>query len=177
MANAVDSIQFLAELLSGQAIPVVSSERLAPSTFYDLRYRIFVIASAFEIHAKPYAPNMRRIQGARLKLLQFIACRPWLLGMVRVWSKAQHDAQLSMASSQRLRRGFLGDTMHDDVVSFLVARGILSRMNSHLADGPNTAWLGQLHSRITEEELFGRERHVLKELVSVKITNAMLEGW
>ena len=124
MDKIANPLKAIGELLAGRAQPVVVPERLAPSAIYDLQYRVAVIASALEMHAKPYGLNQRRIHAARLKLLQFIACRPRLLGMFRSWSQAQHDAQLSFATSQRLRRGFLGDQMHEDVVALLVARGV-----------------------------------------------------
>ena len=170
-------LQALGELLGGRAQPVFAPERLAPSATYDLQYRIAVIASAFQLHAKPDRFSQQRIHAARLKLLQFISCRPWLLGMVRSWSKSQHDAQLSIVTSQRLRRGFLGDQMHEHVVTFLVARGILNWSGSHISAGPDVGWLGQLHSANLQHNFFPVERGVLEELRSIRITNTMLEGW
>ena len=177
MDKPINPLQAIGELLAGRAQPVIAPERLAPSAIYDLQYRMAVIASAFEIHAKPYAFSQRRIHAARLKLLQFIACRPWLLGMLRRWGEAQHDAQLSMATSQRLRRGFLGDQMHEDVVAFLLARGMLIWSGSHIAAGPGADWLRQLHSANIEHGLFSVERDALEKMLNIRITNAMLEGW
>jgi hypothetical protein len=167
----------IGELLSNRALPVIAPERLAPSAIYDLQYRMAVFASAFEIHAKPYAFGQRRIHSARLKLLQFIACRPWLVGMVRKWSEARYDAQLSLATSQRLRRGFLSDQMHEDVVAFLVARGVLDRSGAHLITSAHGDFLTRLHLTNIKEDLFSVERTVLKDLLAVQITNPMLEGW
>jgi hypothetical protein len=177
MARTSDSFHILAGLLAGRAQPVINPERLAPSAFYDLQYRIFLIAATFEVHAKPFSLDRRRIHAARLKLLQFIACRPWLLEMLRSWSAAQGDAQLSIISSQRLQRGFLGDQMHDDVVSLLVARGILVRIETHITSGDNFGLLTELYSMSIKQGLFSDERTALDELLDVKITNAMLEGW
>src|SRR6202049_295348 len=120
MDKIANPLQAIGELLAGHAQPVVAPERLAPSAIYDLQYRMAVTASTFEMHSKPHGMNQRRIHAARLKLLQFVASRPRLLAVLRNWSKAQHDAQLSISTSQRLRRGFLGDQMHEDVVTFLV---------------------------------------------------------
>jgi hypothetical protein len=177
MDKISNPIHALANLLSGRAQPIVVPERLAPSAIYDLEYRMSVIAAAFEIHAKPYGvAGQRRVAAVRLKLLQFVACRPWLTAMMREWSGAQHDAQLAMASSQRLRRGFLGDQMHEDVMEFLVARGVFVRIGSHIVSG-NMSFLTDLYSASVERGLFPAERRVLHELLDVQITNAMLEGW
>jgi len=171
-------IQILAELLqAGQAKPLVRPDRFAPSAFYDLHYRMLVLAYAFEIHANPFASQQRRISSARLRLLQFAACRPWLLPTLRQWSDARDDAQLSVFSSQRLRRGFLGDTVHDDVVAFLVARRVFSRMGAHLITDTNAILLTQLNQAGIANRLLSAERLVLEELANVKITNYMLEGW
>lgn len=178
MPSVDKPLQVLAELLqSGRARPAVSTERFAPSAFYDLHYRMLVIASAFEIHAKTYALVHRRIHAARLKLLQFIACRPWLVPALRRSSGVQRDNQLSVFSSQRLRRGFLGDRMHDDVVAFLVARGVFERMDAHLVSGVNAGELKLLYLAGMEHELFSVERRVLQGLAAIKISNDMLEGW
>jgi hypothetical protein len=177
MAKGADSFRVLAELLAGKAQPVIEPDRLAPSAFYDLQYRIFLIAATFEIHAKPFSIDRRRIHAARLKLLQFIGCRPWLLEMMQSWSAAQYDAQLSMISSQRLRRGFLGDQMHDEVVSLLVARGILSRTDTQISSGDHSGFLTELYSISAREGFFSGERDALRKLLDVRITNAMLEGW
>ena len=177
MDNAQDPLQMIGEMLVGRALPTVNPERVAPSSVYDLQYRIAIIASAFELHAKPFAVTSRRIQSMRLKFLQFIACRPTLTQMVEDWSKTQHDAQLSLALSQRMRRGFLGDQMHDDVISFLVARGQLKRSGQFLATGLEMRMLRELHAVNVENGLFSAERQVLARLGPVRITNAMLEGW
>src|SRR5690606_4111004 len=110
---------------------------LAPSAIYDLQYRLTVVACAFVRHARTDVLGNLRMQAARLKLYQFVACRPRLLPVVKEWSKHRSDAQLSMLSSQALRRGFLSDQMHDDVIAFLVARNSLIHANQYLASGPD----------------------------------------
>jgi hypothetical protein len=177
---ASNPLQLLAELLqSGRANPAISLKRLASSSFYDLQYRMFVIAATFEIHSKQFGLQQRRIGAARLKLLQFVACRPWLMPIVRNWSEAEHDPQTLLHSSQRLRRGFIADSMHDDVVDLLVARNILVRLGTgtHLASGANVDLLAKLHLAGVEQELFSAERRILQELLDVRVTSNMLEGW
>jgi len=77
-------LRLAAMLEASGARPEVTPERLAPSTVYDLEYRVRIIAMAFQIHAAPdkYS-TMPRVQGRRLKLLQFVAIRPWLVSVIR----------------------------------------------------------------------------------------------
>lgn len=177
MDRVANPLEAIGELLAGRARPVIALERLAPSATYDLQYRTAVIAAAFELHAKPVGQGDRRILAPRLKLLQFIPCRPWLLDMVRRWSKAQGDAQLLLATSQRLRHGYLGDQTHEEVLAFLIARGMLAWSPPHVTAGPGFEWLRQVYVASVEREIFCAERAVLKDLLGIRITNAMLEGW
>jgi hypothetical protein len=172
------ALQTLANLLqSGRARPILQPQRLAPSAFYDLDYRMFIVASAFEIHAKPFALGQRRIYAARLKLLQFVAFRPWLVPVIRKWSETQGYAQQSVLSPQQLRKGFLGDEMHENIVAFLVARGVFLRMDAHLASGVNADLLKRLYFKGVEDKLFSPGLNALRELIDIRITNNMLEGW
>lgn len=172
------SLHALTELLRGAgAEAVLVPQRVAPSTIYDLQYRIIINACAFEQHAKPYQSGPRRVQSARQKLVQFVAMRPWLVGVVRDWSSTQHLPQLSMAVSQRLRRGFLGDEMHESVVAFLVAARAFRYDGAHLAAGENAHMLAKWAAAAVESALFVSERVAIDELHEIKITNTMLEGW
>ena len=177
MDRVANPLEAIGELLAGRAHPVISPERLAPSSIYDLHYRMAVVAAALELHAKASVAGERRMLAARLKFLQFIACRPWLLDMVRHWSKAQRDAHLLLGTSQRLRYGYLGDQMHEEVIVFLVARGILEWTGAHVKAGPYAEWLRELHAESVARGLFSAERSALTELLTIRITTAMLEGW
>lgn len=172
-------IKTLVALLQGSAAkPVIVPSRLAPSAIYDVEYRTAVIGLLFEKFAKPFGlSGHRRISAARLKLLQFITLRPWLLPAIREWSKGTDQGALAIAHSIRIRRGFLSDTAHDDVINFLVACGIFFRHESHLVSGQKDHSLAEIASSIEERDLFAREREVILELDEVKITNSMLEGW
>jgi hypothetical protein len=172
------AVETLAQLLqSSTAKPVINAHRFAPSAVYDLQYRMFIIGAAFEMHAKPFAIDRRRISTSRLKFLQFVAMRPWLVPIMREWSDTQGYAQQSLLSPHQFRRGFLGDTTYDETVDFLVARGVFDRQKAHLADGSNIAFLNRLYTAGLERELFGVALQTLKELSDIKITNPMLEGW
>jgi hypothetical protein len=150
-------------------------ERLAPSAIYDLDYRVFVVAAAFERHAKAAPPIGRRIHATKLKLLQFIAVRPRLLPIIKEWSTAKQDEELTF-TTQDLRRGFLGDQMLDSVVAFLVARGALEWMGTHLVEGKNAALLSAINEATIASGLFELERQTIEALGDFKITVRMLEG-
>lgn len=172
----LSAIEKLSELLqAGHAKPRVRTDRLVPSAIYDLDYRVFVIAAAFELHAKPAPPIARRIHATKLKLLQFIAIRPWLIPVIKNWSLAKDDKEPSF-STQDLRRGFLGDQTFDSIVAFLVARGALEWMGRYLAAGPNSGLLTTIYMAATNGGLFEAERQALGELAGVKVTLHMLEG-
>jgi hypothetical protein len=170
------AIETLSELLqAGHAKPRVRTERLVPSAIYDLDYRVFVVAAAFELHAKPAPHIARRIHATRLKLLQFVAIRPRLISVIKAWGVAKDDEELSF-SAQDLRRGFLGDRMFDSVIAFLVARGALEWMGTHLAAGANSGLLTNIYMAAVNGGLFEAERRTLEEFAGVTVTVRMLEG-
>lgn len=172
------ALEALGALLSGgDVMPIVRKERAAPSTMYDLRYRLAIDALAFMAFAKDDGSGVPRVRAAELKLVQFISIRPWLLRVVEGWSAEQSEPQVSFNAAQRLRRGFLGDTMHDDLVQYLVASNVLGRHGSHVTAGARAAILASVAERATALDLFASERAVMNAFRGVKITNRMLEGW
>lgn len=172
-------LQKLAALLAAcGAQPDITPERLAPSTEYDLEYRVLIIAMAFQIHAASDRYSSRpRIQNRRLKLLQFIAMRPWLVSVIHEWSVSRHNAQRSLDSEEGLRRGFISDAMHDEVLDFLVAAGVLRREESYVIPGTNSSVIFDLYSEALGRSLFDAELTALRLLKGIAITNEMLEGW
>jgi hypothetical protein len=177
MANPTALERLRGILESGGARPNINPSRLAPSAVYDLEYRVSIIASVFEIHSKSYLLGKRRMRASHMKLLQFVAIRPWLVPVIRQWSESLGFAQQSMFSPQQLRRGFLGDREHDSVVAFLVARGVVERIDAHVVSGANADVLMRLHLAATKNELFSASLQALRDLTEIRITNDMLEGW
>jgi hypothetical protein len=173
--NDANPLQLLTELLAGYATPVIKPDRLAPSATYDLDYRISLIAFSFELHAKPYTQGKRWIGTAKLKLLQFVAQRPWLLPVIRQWGNSQKDSEMSLLSPQHLRRGYVGDKMFNDVLDYLVARGYFVRNESHLIETDQDL-SRRMYRNAVENCLFESERSALAEFNTVKLTNLMLEG-
>ena len=89
MANQAP-LQTLADLLRGSSAKLlIEPSRFAPSTVYDLEYRLVVVACAFDLHSKAALVKIRRIQAVRLKLMQFVAVRPWLFPVVQDWAASQ----------------------------------------------------------------------------------------
>ena len=177
MANQAP-LQTLADLLSGSSAKLlIEPSRFAPSTVYDLEYRLVVVACAFDLHSKTALVKIRRIQAVRLKLMQFVAVRPWLFPVVQDWAASQKEPQLHRLASQSLRRGFLGDETHDKVIEYLVAHDALRREKAFLVASSNGAFLANLAAAANEANLFMEERHTLQDLLNVRVTNSMLEGW
>ena len=67
--------------------------------------------------------------------------------------------------------------MHDKVVAFLVARGLVQQMDSHLVSVEHSDFLKRLYVAATENHLFSASVNALRELADIQITNKMLEGW
>jgi hypothetical protein len=168
------SLSTLAELLRGVR-PIVDIERMAPSTIYDLQYRIAVTACAFEIHASEIG-SQRRIHAGKLKLFQFMAIRPWLVPVLTEWAASERDTQPWLALSQRLRRGFVGDQTFDRVIDFLAARDVVRLIGVHVISGSNVAVLARSYSATIEQDIFASERSVLLKLKDIRVTNQMVEG-
>ena len=179
MHRKAPPIQELAEMLQqSRATPVVVPSRVAPSAIYDVEYRTAVIALVFQMFSKPYGgAGHRRISYARLKLLQFVVMRPWLLAAVKEWSAAGNQESLALAQSVRIRRGFLSDTAHDDIMNYLIAADVFFRHENHVLAGQNGKVLAETVTFIKRNDLFSGERKVIDELGHVKVTNEMLEGW
>lgn len=172
-------IQELVSLLeNGFAKPILVPSRLAPSAIYDMQYRTAVIALVWSRFSKAFgAAEHRRISSSRLKLLQFIALRSWLLPSIKEWSKGVGQSSFAFAHSMRIRRGFLSDTAHDDVINYLAACGIFLRQESHLVSGTNSKILDEITESIEEQGFFATELNTIRELSDIRITNEMLEGW
>ena len=171
------TLQALAELLGQVDVtPVIQSRRLAPSTLYDVDYRLAIVACAFDVHSKKPRGTTRRISAARLKLLQFVAARPWLLSAIQEWSATRNESQPQLLLPHSLRRGFLGDRTHDQIVFYLTAQNALRRQRGYLVESARTAVLLDLVAGIEAADLFREERRVLNALSNTTLTLKMLES-
>jgi hypothetical protein len=103
--------------------------------------------------------------------------RPWLLDVVREWSASRKDRQRSLQSSQSLRRGFLSDGMHDNIIDYLVATGCLFKQKGQIAEPISSVILSGLFDTSEKDGLFTTETDAIRELNEIVITNDMLEGW
>lgn len=179
MASASHPIRELAALLrDSTAKPVIVPSRLAPSALYDVEYRTAVIAVIFSRFARTIAPSpLRKISAAKLKLMQFVSSRPWLLPAIKEWSEVGPHEGLAFAYSVRIRRGFLSDTAHDDVVNYLTACRILTRQDTQVVEGEMIDTLLAVAKSVADGNLFSGEVAAIDELESIAITSQMLEGW
>jgi len=179
MMTTENPIQTLADLLSNsKARPLVVASRLAPSPMYDLEYRTSIIAMIFQNFAKTFEYGLgRRMLASKLKLLQFVTIRPWLLPAVQEWSAASSQGALTLTYSARIRRGFLSDTAHEDVINFLTACNILVRQNHHLISGSKADELEKIAAISSQHGLFENELKIILDLTHLKLTTNMLEGW
>ena len=170
------SISQLAELLGGHAKPVIRPQRLAPATIYDIDYRMAVNALTIKRHGIPTDEGDLRIDSARLKLFQFVAQRPNMLPAMRMWAKDKQVSGLLRDSSQRLRRGYLGDSTHDQVTEFMIACRVLRAEGRHFVTEKTSQYIANIVSTAEAQNLFFSERSALEELAKLRVTNAMLEG-
>jgi hypothetical protein len=170
------SVSQLVELLGGHAKPIIRPQRLAPATIYDIDYRMAVVALTIQKHGTKTDDGELRIDAARLKLFQFIAQRPNMLPAMRDWAKSKHVSGLLRDSSQRLRRGYLGDSTHDQVVEYMVACKILRIEGRNFISDKSSQYIAAIVSVSESENMFATERSALQELAGFRVTNAMLEG-
>ena len=171
------TLKTLAALLDrADATPVIQLSRLAPSTIYDIDYRLAIVACAFDTHSKESTGRSRRIRAIWLKLVQFVATRPWLLPVFQAWAAGGKDSQQDLLMPQSLRRGFIDDRTHDSVVFFLTAYDAFRREKGFLVASARSRVLSDLVAAIKEDNLFEQERRVLEELTSTIPTVKRLEG-
>jgi hypothetical protein len=175
MSEGDDLVRELADLLArANARPVLVRERIAASTLYDADYHLVVVACAFVIHAKPDATGRTQILAPWLKLLQFVAVRPRLAPDLRFWAATRRNADLE--TWRKMPRGYVGDRIHDSIIDFLVAGGVLEQDKDRLFGGRRAHVLKRLYERATGEGLFATEREVLDGLLAVRPNRTMLGG-
>jgi hypothetical protein len=179
LSDRAHPIHELAGLLrDSSAKPVIVPARLAPSALYDVEYRTAVIALVFARFARTIAPStLRKLSAAKLKLMQFIVLRPWLLPAIKEWSEVGPHEGLAFAYSIRIRRGFLSDSAHDDVINYLTACRILNRQDTQVVEGEQIGILVAVAKSVMDENLFSGELKVIDDLDNITISNQMLEGW
>ena len=166
----------LAELLGGHARPVIRPQRLAPATIYDLDYRMAVIALTIWKLGTETDEGDLKIDSARLKLFQFVAQRPTMLPAMGEWAKSKHASGLLRDSSQRLRRGYLGDSTHDQVIEYMIACKSLRAEGRNFIAKKSDKYIGGIVAEAESQEMFVTERLALQELGALRVTNTMMEG-
>lgn len=143
------------------------------STIYDLDYRISIIACAMQSLSKTNASGVREVLANWLKLAQFTAMRPALLSHFLEWFD---DRKQPTLASQRWRRGFVGDRIHDSVIDFLCAEGAVRRDGDLLLSGPRYAMLSDIAEIVRTSDVFRDERFILAKFSEFRPIKAMLSG-
>jgi hypothetical protein len=170
--NLISGLQTL--LKEAMLTPRVRSERVVRSTLYDLDYHVAVIACVFSLAASGDQARQSGLKAHQLKLLQFVAMRPNLLGAFQRWASARLRPDL--LAWQAMPRGFLGDLTHDRTIDLLVACGVLSRSNDRLVAGPRFRLLEKVYEEILESDLLQSEREAIRTLSLLKVSNKMIGG-
>jgi hypothetical protein len=158
-------------LAQANATPRINRKRIVPSTLHDANYHLTIIACAMRIHAKE---STKRVLAPWLKLLQFVAARPSLVGDLVEYSKSRRQGDLHQWSL--MPRGYLGDQTHDGVVDFLVAAEVLRRDGDCVEAGPRYSVLEAIALQVEDGQMFVAERNILNRLLAVKPNRVMLGG-
>jgi len=170
------AVSQLADLLGGHAKPIIRPQRLAPATIYDIDYRMAVVALTIHMHGAKTEEGELRIDSARLKLFQFIAQRPNMLPAMKNWARSKHASGLLPDSSQRLRRGYLGDSTYEQVVEYMIACKMLRADGRYFISEKASRYISEIIAVAEGQEMFVSERTTLQDLTELRMTIAMLEG-
>jgi hypothetical protein len=143
------------------------------STIYDLDYRLSIVACAMHTLSTADVLGERKVLANWLKLAQFTAMRPALLSHFLEWLDERKAPTLA---SQRWRRGFVGDRMHDAVIELLAAEGVLHRQGDLLFSGSRYSMLAEIEATVRSRDVFRNERFVLAKFADLRPIKAMLGG-
>jgi hypothetical protein len=164
----------LADLLAAAKAPLSIAPKVSTrSTIYDLDYRVAIVACAMQQLSTSDLLGHRKIIANWLKLAQFTAMRPALLSHVLEWIE---DRKSTTLVSERWRRGFVGDGVHDAVIEFLAAQGIVRRQEDLLLSGERYAVLADIETTVRANKAFINEREVLTRFSTLRPIKAMLSG-
>ena len=164
----------LGELLSTANAQLSIAPKVSTrSTIYDLDYRVSIVACAIQALSTPDVLGQRKVIANWLKLAQFTAMRPAMLSHVLEWIEERKSTVLF---SERWRRGFVGDRVHDAVIEYLSAQGIVQRQEDLLLSGPHYSVLAEVESTVRANDAFLNERFVLARFAELRPIKAMLGG-
>ncbi|MGN6106576.1 MAG: hypothetical protein ACTHU0_15830 [Kofleriaceae bacterium] len=116
-----------------------------------------------------------QLHEAKVKLFQFVAVHPELMPSLRGWVRAHQEGHRpSLDGWARFPRGYAADSLYERIVSYLVATGELHREGAKLWRRHSEGILSKLIRVVVTGDAFARERAVLTELATVKLTTKML---
>lgn len=172
-----DPVRDLTALLrEANVVPRIHPDAFALSSIYDSTYRAIILALTLEICAKRRGNDSeKRLHNAKVKLFQFVAVHPDLMPSLRGWLRAHEEGQRpSLDGWARFPRGYAADTLYERVIGYLLATGELSSDGAHLWRPQGKRLLSGMFAVAIERDAFTRERGILTELATIKITNKML---
>lgn len=169
-------VELTALLREAKAVPRIREESFALSAVYDSTYRALMVGLALDICGKQRVnANEPCLHDAKLKLFQFIAVHPELMPSFRGWLRAHQEGERpSLDGWARFPRGYAADTLYERVVSYLVATGELGRDGSQVWRRQGEGLLSNVIRVAVAGDAFAREREILRELATVKLTMKML---
>lgn len=177
-----DPWQDLATLLrEAKAVPRLRAESIIPSSIYDPLYRVVTIGLAMRACGKASPDTgLPMLNAAKLKLCQFVAIRPQLLPSLRDWISAHEGGERpSLDGWAQFPRGYAADSLHESVLTYLVAIGELVREGHNLYVTKlesKPGLLSRLVETVDQMDTFQGERKVLQELSTMRITLKMLRA-
>jgi hypothetical protein len=176
---AIDPVHALTVLLrEANAIPRIRTESFPLSSMYDSTYRAIVVGLTLEICAKKRGTDPQaRLADAKVKLFQFVAVHPDLMPSLRGWLRAHEEGKRpSLDGWARFPRGYAADTLYERVVAYLVSTGELGQDGKQLWRRQSEGLLSGLIRIVVARDAFTREREILTELGTVKLTMKMLNA-
>lgn len=178
-ASQGDPVKELASLLrEANAVPRLSPERMVRSSFYDAVYRACITGLAIRECGRRVL-SAWSLNDQLLRLYQFTAIHRGLLKPLQEWAAARRSGTLTpLQEWARFPAGYATDTIHDGVVTYLLATGQLRRDRTTLVldELPTSTFLWSLLRAVDAATLFPSERLALVELRQSGITLGMLRS-
>lgn len=162
----------IVEALGGR--PRIDVSRVTTSVLHNASYHIAMVACAFAVLDHSRDERVKNVDAAWIKLMQFVAGRPKLAEDLETYARSRRGRQRECYSL--MPRGYLGDTSHEAVITYLVISGALSRVHGGLSRADGDSYLDTLFASIEGQDLFVAEREIMKSIQHILPSKALLGG-